>query len=221
MIAKDLINYMIPRLKPGDSIERAQQWMDEMRLTELPVVDNDSFVGMLEADMVFNEDFNYQTIGEFPLDGQNCMVSGYSHYYDILKTANVEGCRLVAIGEADKSYLGVVSMEDLVGTFAQNSSVNTPGAILGIKLTLQDYSLAEISRIVENNDAKILSSYITPHPANPSDLHLTLKVNTEEVSYIIASLEQNGFVIENSFNTRDSSNEEKERVDSLLKYLKI
>lgn len=221
MIAQDLINYMIPPLKPGDPVIRARQWMDEMRLSELPVVDNDTFLGILDADLIFDEEYVYASVGEYPLMGKKCCVPGNSHYYDILKTSNIEGCRTVAITDEHNHYLGVVSIEDLVGTFAQNSSVNTPGAILGIKLTVQDYSLAEISRIVESNDAKILSSYLSPHPANQSDLHLTLKINTEEVSHIIASLEKNGFIIENSFNTRDSSMEEKERIDILMKYLKI
>ena len=221
MTARDLINYMIPPLKPGDPISLARQWMDELRLSELPVVDNGLFLGLVDDDLLYNDEYSYDTVGEYPLVGQKCMVPGNSHYYDILKTSNIEGYRIVAVFDHQNQYLGVVSMVDLVEAFAQNSSIHIPGAILGIKLTLKDYSLAEISRIVEQNEAKIFSSFVSPHPLNPSDLHLTIKINTEEVSHIIASLEKNGFIIENSFNAKDTSLEEKERFDILMKYLKI
>ncbi len=127
----------------------------------------------------------------------------------------------MAVMDEFHQYLGVVSTDDVVDAFSQNSSVNTPGAILGLRMKFEDYSLSTISRIIESNEAKILSSYLSPHPVDPSDLQLTLKINREDVTHIIASLKQNGFPLEDSFNTKDSSFEEKERLDILMKYLKI
>lgn len=221
MIAKDLINYMIPPLKPEDSISKAKQWMDELRLSELPVVENSHFIGLMDEELLLNEELRYPLVGDYPLVGQKCKVPSGSHYYDVLKASNIEGFRIVAVCDELQQYLGVVSMDDVVEAFAQNASVNTPGAILSLKMKMQDYSLSEISRLVEFNDAKILSSYLSPHPVDPSDLYLTIKINVEDVSHIIATLEKNGFFVENSFNAKDNSYEERERIDILMKYLKI
>lgn len=219
MTAKDLINYMIPPLKPQDSTSKAKQWLDELRQSELPVVENGLFLGLINDELLLNDDLQYDMVGDYPLVGEKCQVPSASHYYDVLKTSGIEGFRIVAVIDELNQYLGVVSTDDVVEAFAQNSSVNTPGAILGLRLRLQDYSLSEISRIIEQNDAKILSSYLSPHPVNPGDLHLTLKINTEEVSHIITSLEKYGYILENTYNTRDSSVEDKERIDILMKYL--
>ncbi len=221
MNAKDLINYMIPPLKPQDQISKARLWMDELRLSELPVVEAGQFLGIIDEELVLNDALQYPHVGDYPLVGQNCMVQAGNHYYEVLKVSGLEGYRIVAILDSLNQYLGVVSIEDVVEAFAKNSSVSTPGAILGIRLKYQDYSLSEISRIVESDEAKILSSYLSPHTDEPDNLHLTLKINREDITHIIASLEQNGFFVENSYNVVDSSFDEKERIDILMKYLKL
>lgn len=219
MTAKDLINYMIPPLKPQDKISKVKQWMDELRLSELPVVENGQFLGIIDEELLLNEALRYPTVEDYPLVGQKCVVYASNHYYDVLKASGMEGFRIVAVIDELNQYQGVVSIEDVVEAFAKNSSVSTPGAIIGLRLKFHDYSLAEISRIIESNEAKILSSYLSPHSEDPSDLHLTLKINKEEITHIIASLEQSGFFVENSYNVTDSSFDEKERIDILMKYL--
>ncbi|REE01679.1 CBS domain-containing protein [Marinoscillum furvescens] len=221
MIAKDLINYMIPPLKPQDKVSKAKQWMDELRLSELPVVDNGVFVGLIDEELLLNDELKYPNIGDYPLLGQKCTVGAGNHYYDVLKTSNIEGFRIVAVIDELNQYLGVVSIEDVVEAFAKNSSVSTPGAILGLRLKFNDYSLTEISRIIESNEVKILSSYLSPHSEDPNDLHLTLKLNKEDISHIISQLEEAGFTVESAHNTASSSFDEKERIDILMKYLKI
>lgn len=221
MNAKDLINYMIPPLKPTDSVQKAQQWMDELRLSELPVVSERRFLGIIDEEMLLDQQLQYPNIGDYPLLGQMCQVQGDNHYYDVLKTSDKEGFRIVAVIDNLQQYIGVVSIEDVVEAFAKNSSVNTPGAILGLRLKMKDYSLSEISRIIESNDAKILSSYLSPHNEDPSELLLTLKINKEEITHLKVSLERNGFHVEHSYNTKDNSLDDKERIDILMKYLKI
>lgn len=221
MIAKDLINYMIPPLKPVDSITKAKQWMVELRLSELPVIDGNSFIGIIDEEMLFDETLKYEEVGAYPLIGQGCQVQEGVHYYDVLKTSDMEGFRIVAVVDENLNYLGVISIEDVVEAFAKNSSVSTPGAIISLRLKFQDYSLSEISRIIETYEAKILSSYLSPHPDDLSELQLTLKINKEDISHIVALLEQSGFFVENSFNTINTRFDEKERIESLMKYLKF
>lgn len=221
MIAKDLINYMIPPLKPLDRISKARQWMEELRLSELPVIDGENFVGIIDEEMIFDETFKYEQVGAYPLIGQDCQVHAGVHYYDVLKTSTVEGFRIVAVVDENHHYLGVVSVEDIVDAFARNASVSTPGAIINLRLKFQDYSLAEISRIIETYEAKVLSSYLSPHPEDPAELQLTLKINKEDISHIVTLLEQGGFHVETSFNTVNNRFDEKERIEGLMKYLKL
>lgn len=221
MIAKDLINYMVPPLKLTDKIVKAKLWMDELRLSELPVVDDNQFLGFLDEEMLLNDELQYDTVKEYPLVGMNCVVFEDQHYYEVLKISNIEGFRLVTVVDALNHYLGVITTEDVVEVFAKSSSVSTPGAILILKLKIQDYSLSEISRIIESNEAKILSSYLAPNDEDPVKVSLTLKINKEEVSQIVSTLENSGYTVINAFNTAAATLDDKERIDILMRYIKI
>ncbi|MFT5640050.1 MAG: acetoin utilization protein AcuB [Cyclobacteriaceae bacterium] len=221
MIAKDIINYMIPPLKPSDKAKKAREWMSELRVTELPVIADGQFLGFIDEEMLLEDGITWENVGDFPLLGQQCFIDERVHYYDVLKVANAEGYKVIAVLDSENKYIGAISIQDIVEVFAKSSSVNLPGAILGIALTISDYSLAEISYIVESNDAKILSSFLSPENNNPSNYFLTLKVNVEDVTHIVASLQNRGFNVETSFNTTDDQQSDLDRIDMLMKYIKI
>jgi len=221
MIAKDIINYMIPPLKRSDKVTKAREWMSELRLTELPVISTGEFLGFIDEEMLLQDDVFWEEIGEFPLLGQQCFVNEHMHYYDILKVSNAEGYKVIAVIDNNGKYLGAISVQDIVSVFAKSSSVNLPGAILGIRLSINDYSLSEISHIVESNDAKILSSFLSPEVSDPTNFFLTLKINVEEVKHIVASLQNRGFIVETSFNTNEDDQDDLDRLDMLMKYIKL
>lgn len=218
MTAKDLINYMIPPLKPDDSLAKAQEWMDEFKTAELPVAQEGRFLGLIDEDMIYDQ-MDAQTVGDLHLKGEKCFVKHDRHYYDVLSTSYNQGFRLVAVLDKEERYLGVVSIQDVVEAFAQTSSLNSPGAILVLTVKKQDYSLSHIARMIEMNDVKILSSHTTPVVDESNQVRLTLKLDTEEISQVKTVLENNNVHIEATFNASALSYDEKERLDLLMKYL--
>ena len=50
MIAKELISESIPPIKPDDSGIRALKWMEEFKVSHLPVVDGRDFLGLISDD---------------------------------------------------------------------------------------------------------------------------------------------------------------------------
>jgi CBS domain-containing protein len=221
MIAKELINYMIPPLKPTDEVTKAITWMEELRVSELPVVDGGKFLGILNEDLIFENNGDEAQVQNLVLTGNNSFLSEQSHYYEILKLSNDESVSLVAILNAKEEYLGVVSIRDVVEAFAQTSSIKSPGAIFILSMNSNDYSLTEISRLVESNDAKILSSHTAGDTDDPSVVRLTLKINTEDASRVLATLERFGYNVVSQFNNQVAEDNDKDRYDILMKYLQI
>jgi len=221
MIAKDLINYMIPPLKPTDTISKAKEWIEELRVTELPVASDGMFLGFLTEEMIYDHGSVKGKVSDFQLVAIKCVVSEDRHYYDILKTAYASGIRLVAVTATEGHYIGSISIENVVEAFANLSSVSAPGAILVLSMEYRDYSLMEISRIIESNEAKILSSHIINDPEEPGRIKLTIKVNQEEISHIRSVLSAKGYVISESYNDKLVNERDNDRFDMLMKYLKI
>lgn len=221
MIAKDLINYMIPPLKPTDDLSKAKEWMEELRVTELPVADQGIFLGLITEEQILDADAQLHFVKEIGPLILEAKIAFDQHYYELLKLAYALGVRMVAVLDDNDCYTGVVSVEDVVEAFASASSVQIPGAILLLTMEMRDYSLSDISKIIENNEASVLSSHMLPHPSEPGKIQVTLKTNKEEISHIANNLEARGYNVTRLFSNRKYQEEDQDRYESLMRFLKI
>jgi len=219
MVAEQLINYMVPPLKKEDDITRAKQWMDEFRVKQLPVVDDQKLLGFISEDLIYDSGIMYAGVGEYPLIGENCFVVLSNHYYDILKVQSNHNTDMVAVLDFDENFKGVVLISDVVMEFTNTAIVNAEGAIITLKSSLNDYSLSEISRIVEMNESIILGVNINPDKDNPSLIEIVLRINHQSVNQIAAGLSKSGYSVTSSFNIEDNSFDERDRYGLLMKYL--
>lgn len=219
MIAKELINYMIPPLKTSDPISKVKLWMRELRVFELPVTADDRFLGLITDDQL--DEVADGDLKDYDLEGEAAVVQQHQHYYDVLKIANREAVSLVAVVDDYGKYLGVIALEDIVEAFSKTAAVSGQGTIIRLTLNAIDYSLSEISRLIEENGVKILSSYVVNVDNDPTKIMLTLKLNEEEVGHAIATLTRFGYVVETSYAENSKDEQERERLDGLLNYLRF
>jgi len=221
MIAEDLINHMIPPLKGTDDAHKAIVWMEEFRCTHLPVVDNGHLLGFISEEIILETNDIDKHVGDFNLIGQSSYVHLDTHFYDILKIATDNKLQMVAVINDDQQYCGVITVQDTLTSFAQTAAVQMPGAILVLSMDFIDYSLAEVSRLIEENNAKILSSLIKTDPLDPGKIRLTVKVNQTDMSRIVATLERFGYKVIGRYQELQPIKNEKERIDMLLRYLDL
>jgi len=221
MIAKELINHMIPPLKHSDDLHKAMLWMEELRCNQLPVVEDQTFLGLISEEMILEINDVEKKIGEVELEAQRCEVSASSHFYEVLKVSSDHDAQLVGVIDEDGKYIGVITVKDTVTSFAQSAAVQIPGGILVLSMKQIDYSLSELSRLVEENDAKILSSSVKEDELDSSMLKVTLKINRLDLSHIVATFERFGYKLIARFQESKVIEEEKSKIDMLLKYLDI
>jgi hypothetical protein len=117
--------------------------------------------------------------------------------------------------------MGVITTSDLIRYMAGLSSVDQPGGIIVLEMIERDYSLSQIAQIVESNNIKVLSMYITS-PADSTRLEVTLKVNTTDLMAVIRTFERYNYDIKTWVTTDDSIDQfYAERFDLLMKYLNM
>lgn len=220
MLAEELINLMIPPLKLSDSSQTALNWMEEFRLTQLPVVDQKKYVGMITEERVLEANNPALLLSSYDLDYKDLKVLPDTHYLDVLKKADQHKINLLPVIDASYIYQGVVSVNDISSALAQMLNGYGPGGIIVLYLKERDYSLSQISRLVESNDAKILSCFVNTDK-DPEYLKLTLKLNKTDVSRVIATLERHDYRIIAQFQEGESVEQDKDRLDLLFKYLNI
>jgi hypothetical protein len=100
------------------------------------------------------------------------------------------------------------------------NSIKEPGGILVLVMNIHDYSLTQIARLVEENNAKILSSYITSSQ-DSTEIEVTLKINTTDLDRIIQTFNRFDYVVKASFSKGILQEDLKRRYDELMNYLNI
>lgn len=221
MIALEIINQMIPPLKTSDTADKAYKWMEELRTNQLPVLENGTYKGFITENIILEENNLEKSVGNFELAGENCFVFFHQHIYDVLKVATDNEAQIVAVLDEENQYQGVINVEDTITAFAQTAAVQSPGGVIVISMQQIDYSLAEISRLIEAEGAKILSSWITDDLLDASKIKLTLKINKADLSHIIATLERFEYKIISRFHETKESASDQEKMDIFMKYLDI
>lgn len=221
MVARELINHMIPPLKKGDPATKATAWMEKLRINQLPVIENGVYLGLISEELILEDNDDSKLVGEYELQGVSGVVNESQHFYDVLKIVSDYGVQLVAVLDDSEKFLGVISIKDTVTAFAQSAAVQSPGGILILSLKQIDYSLSEISRLVESNGAKILSSIVNDDMLDVNMIKLTLKINKTDLSSIIATFERFEYKIIAKFEDSEMESGDKERLDILFKYLDI
>jgi acetoin utilization protein AcuB len=221
MIAEELINQMIPPLKVTDDAHKAIVWMEEFRCTYLPVVDDGKLQGFISEEIIMESNDIEKSVGSFSLVGSGCTVSMESHFFDILRVAGEHKLNMVAVLNEQGKYAGIITVQDVMASFAQTASVQMPGGILVLSMDLIDYSLAEICRYVEENNAKVISSTMVEDTLDPGKIKVTLKINQLDLSRIVATLERFGYRVIGRYQEATRDDDSKERLDMLMKYLNM
>jgi acetoin utilization protein AcuB len=220
MTAKDLITDEIPPLKHTDSGEIALRWMDEFKVTHLPVLKNGNFVGLIsESDILDKMDLE-ETLDKLFEHLPRPYVKGNAHIYEVLFKVAEQKISVVPILDVDESYLGCTSIHQLVTMIANTGSIKESGGIIVLEVNRNDYSLAQIAQIVESNNAKILSSYIMSSP-DSSKIDITLKINQIELDRILRTFERYDYVISASYQKSNFDDDLQHRFDSLINFLNI
>lgn len=221
MIAEELLNEMIPALSMKDKAEKAILWMGELRANFLPVIENGLFRGFVSEEIIFENNDLEKEIREIKLIAENCYVNRKQHYYDLIRMIKEFGIDMIAILDDDLNYLGVATIEDIMGAFSESSAIQNPGAIIILSINKYDYSLAEITRLVEENNAKILSCYVKSDPNDSNKLLVTVKINVTESKRIIATLERFGYNVVAQFLEAEDLQSHQDRLNLLLKYIDL
>ncbi|HMU69677.1 MAG TPA: CBS domain-containing protein, partial [Chitinophagales bacterium] len=128
---------------------------------------------------------------------------------------------VIPVIDAEETYLGLINLQSLLYHFAKMSSISEPGGVIILELNQKtDYVLSDIARMVESNDAHILSLYFNVDPDTGKHA-VTIKVDTTEVKHIVATFERYEYQVRAYFRESDLGDIMKDRYDSLMNYLNI
>jgi acetoin utilization protein AcuB len=221
MIARNLLTDPVLPLKPSDTGATALGMMDEYRVAHLPIVDNLEFVGLISDADIYSMNSFEDTVGNHPVSTAGVYVHEEDHIYEAIKEFHEHKLTLLPVLTEKNHYMGAITLQTLVGYLAKLTAVDNPGGIIVLEVNEKDYSLSEIARIVESNDAKVLSLYLNSFP-DSTKLEITLKLNRIDIGPLLQTFHRYDYIIRASFSDQDAYNDDlQDRFDSLMNYLNI
>jgi len=221
MLAKDLISDEIPAIRTSDTAVEALNWMEVFRVSHLPIVNNEEFLGLVSDADIYDLNTPDEPIGNHRLSLLRPYVRFDQHIYEIIELAARLKLTVVPVLDYHNKYMGVVRMSDLLHYFSKLTAIEKPGGIIVLEMSQNDYLMTEIAQIVESNNAKILSMYVST--ANDSTkLEVTLKLNVTDLTSIIQTFNRYEYTVKASFMEYDEQDDlYNTRYELFMKYLNI
>jgi acetoin utilization protein AcuB len=219
MLNKDLISTSIPSLKLNDSVFQAMELMAEYYVKQLPVVMDDKYVGLVFEDDLLNLDDSTE-LETLSTHFSRVAVNGNMHFVDAVQTANDYHLTLVPVVDKDSEFLGVILIADLLRYLGKMSGASEPGGLIVLEMDQRNFSFAEISKLIETNDAHITQLNTSWENGSESFI-VTIKINKFEISDIVATFQRYEYQVKYYFGEELYENELKDNYDHLMNYLSI
>ncbi|NJK87660.1 MAG: CBS domain-containing protein, partial [Bacteroidales bacterium] len=84
MLAKDLISDVIPALRTSDTGQKALYWMDIFRISHLPIVNNEDFLGLISDKDIYDLNMSEEPIGNHNLSLFTAHAKQDQHIYEVM-----------------------------------------------------------------------------------------------------------------------------------------
>lgn len=220
MTAQMLIAQDIPALSILQTGRDAFHLLSDYHVKHLPVVEEGKLVALLSEEDIFNHKLN-QPVGEYDFTLlRRFSVRSDEHVFEIMRLMGENLLTVIPVIDERGAYVGMVSHNDLLRYFAATASFAEPGGIIVLDIPRRDYSMGTLGRIVEDEDAKIVSSFITSPPGS-EHLEITLKIDRHELSRVVAALQRYEYEIKETYAESTYTDTLQERLQGLMNYLNM
>ena len=219
MFAQDCIDTSIPFVRLTDTVGFVLNLMQEYKVQCLAIVEKDLFMGMINENILLESD-DTRTIDSFVENFQQLKITEGTHLFDVLKKTTEESTYDLPVVSIDNEYIGITAAKKILNMLVLNSSLISSGGIIVLELEAKDYSLTEISKIVESNSAMILHTMMTTS-VNQNYMQISLKINKNDLKDIQMAFERYRYKVIAVLHQSEYEVQLKERFDSLMKYLEV
>ena len=220
MLNIELINNNIPRLQLHDTVSKALQLVNDYRLSHLPVVADDKFLGLISEEDLLDVESDKIPVELLQENFIHAFVHENEHFLNAVNCSNQFETTVVPVINEEGGLEGVITTNELLKVIGNFSGADEIGGIIVLEMERSQFAISEISRIVESNDATIYHLNTTIHPETGM-FTVTIHINKKEISAIVATFERYEFDVIYYFGNEHFENEIHANYRHLMNYLDI
>lgn len=218
MQAITLISSTVRSISPEEFGNMALEMMDQFRVNHLAVVRKNVYLGVVSDKEIMNWESEKDSIEKHLNNLAAPYVLYNQHLFDIIEVLEKNNLSAVPVLNKENKYLGMVKASKLLYSIAKSAAIQSPGGVIVLEINVEDYSLTEISSIIESNNTKILSSYIISKPKSRK-IEVTLKLNKQNTTAIIKDFERREYNVSASYKNEESNYDVLERYESFMRFM--
>ncbi|SEA54036.1 CBS domain-containing protein [Arachidicoccus rhizosphaerae] len=218
MLCEQIIAPDFPTLTTSGTVGDAMLIFEDHNLNALPLLQGEHLMGLLSLEVL-------QTLDERnSLDSvvvRNISIGSDQHIYIALNTLTQANTGLLPVLDQQQRYLGVITDASILSGLATMLDVHkSGGAILTIQMKKLDYSLSQLTRLIESGDANImqLNTYTDMETEN---IWVNIRLDRMEISDIVSTLQRYEFNVVHFWGNEMYENELRRNYEALLNYLSI
>jgi acetoin utilization protein AcuB len=197
VLNKELISANIPTLNPEDRVAQALELMSEFHISQLPVVANEKYLGLVFEENLMNVDEN-AVLKTLDAHFSRVAVNANTHFIESVQTVNDYNLSIVPVVDKENEFIGVIPGDALLRELGKITGASEPGGVIVLEMEQRNFSFSELSKLVETNDAQI-TQLNTYWDTNSSSFLVTLKINKFEISDIVATFQRYDYQVKYYF----------------------
>ena len=201
-----------------NSITVVQELFRDIHFSHFPILEEGVYIGSLASEDIETFD-KTKKVADFRFALEGFYTRTNTIWLDVLEVFAKNQTNLVPVLDENNTYVGYYQIEDIMKFFHETPFLKEPGGIIVVKKAVLDYSMSQITQIVESNNGKLLGLFVSE--LDVESVEITLKISLGAMNEIIQTFRRYDYQILSEHQEDNYINNLKERSDYLDKYLNI
>jgi len=217
----EITDYITNDYKAIDSqetIAEVQDFFIDVPFSHFSVLNEGTYIGCIASDDVETFDTD-KKVSDYKYTLEGFFARKNMIWLDVLEVFAKNHSNVVPVLDEDNSYLGYYELEDIVKFFHETPFLKEQGGIIVVKKSVLDYSMSQITQIVESNNGKLLGLFVSE--ADVDSVQVTIKIALGSMNDIIQTFRRYNYEIISEHQEDNYLNNLKERSEYLDKYLNM
>lgn len=214
----DYINNDFKAIESSENIANVQDFFAEINFSHFPIIEENIYIGCIGADDVDNFDTDKKVANyRYALEGFFARTNMI--WIDVMEVFARNHTNIMPVLDEENRYVGYYEINDVINFFTETPFLKELGNIIIIEKPVADYSMAQITQIIESNNGKLLGAFISSSTFDK--IQITVKIGLGTINEILQTFRRYDYEIISNHDEDNYLTNLKERSDYLDKYLNI
>ena len=191
ILNQHIINDLTP-IEADAKISELRVVFNQLTYSHIPIQKNGVFLGCLSENDIYCLDSD-KIINDILYAIEGFYVKKNSTWLNVLGEFASNDCNIMPVLDSKNNYLGYYQLVDIISLFNKTPFLLETGGIIIVEKAYNDYSLSEISQIIESNNVKLLGLFVSSQEDDMTQI--TIKIENSDLNTIFESLRRYGYNI--------------------------